>query len=137
MFWCLIQQKRVHESYVQFWNYTKNRQIVGNSQFWIQTQQCLGACIEIKERKVGGARLKQCIILNNIIQLQHTLKDATKQIGLFDTDDDSSINLDPIYNSALDFQKHTILGLKDISTEKSEPTKVEDSAMERFFIKYV
>ena len=63
--------------------------------------------------------------------------DATKQIGLFDTDDDSIINLDPIYISALDFKKHTILGLKDISTEKSEPTKVEDSAMERFFIKYV
>ncbi|PRP73214.1 hypothetical protein PROFUN_16835 [Planoprotostelium fungivorum] len=104
--------KKVHESYVQFWNYTKNRQMVGNSQFWMQTQQCLGACIEIKERK-----------------------DATKQIGLFDTDDNSSINLDPIYNSVLDFKKHTILGLKDISTEKSEPTKVEDSAMERFFIK--
>ncbi|PRP73628.1 hypothetical protein PROFUN_16735, partial [Planoprotostelium fungivorum] len=131
-----LNKKEVHESYVQFWNYTKNGQMVGDSQFWMQTQQCLGACIEIKERKFGGARLKQCIILNNIIQLQNTLKDATKQIGLFDTDDDSSINLDPIYNSALDFKKHTILGLKDISTEKSEPTKVEDSAMERFFIKY-
>ncbi|PRP74181.1 hypothetical protein PROFUN_16004 [Planoprotostelium fungivorum] len=62
------------------------------------------------------------------------LKDATKQIGLFDTYNNSSINLDPSYN-CVRLKKHTILGLKDISTEKSEPTKVEDSTMERFFIK--